>query len=85
MTRSPIKLYTSKAGWRNGQPVAEWDLSSAGRASALQAEGHSPIGPISLRIFNMRDMCGRFARVLKVTLLYYGEIAQLARAYGSYP
>ena len=47
--------------------------------------GSSPIGPISLRIFNMRDMCGRFARVLKVTLLYYGEIAQLARAYGSYP
>ena len=64
MTRSPIKLYTSKAGWRNGQPVAEWDLSSAGRASALQAEGHR-FEPYRSHI--------------------YGEIAQLARAYGSYP
>ena len=41
-----------------------WDLSSAGRASALQAEGHrfEPCRPHS-----------------------YGEIAQLARAHGSYP
>ena len=41
-----------------------WDLSSAGRASALQAEGHR-FEPYRSHI--------------------YGEIAQLARAYGSYP
>ena len=39
-----------------------WGLSSAGRASALQAEGHR-FDPYRL----------------------HGEIAQLARAYGSYP
>ena len=42
-----------------------WNLSSAGRASALQAEGH-------------RFEPYRFHSK-------YGEIAQLARAYGSYP
>ena len=71
MTRSPIKLYTSKAGWRNGQPVAEWDLSSAGRASALQAEGH--------RFEPYRS------HFRETGTSSYGEIAQLARAYGSYP
>ncbi len=40
-----------------------WNLSSAGRASALQAEGH------------------RF----EPCRFHYGEIAQLARAHGSYP
>ena len=43
-----------------------WGLSSAGRASALQAEGH------------------RF-EPYRPTYLFYGEIAQLARACGSYP
>ena len=46
-----------------------WGLSSAGRASALQAEGHrfEPYRPHNNRINR------------------HGEIAQLARAYGSYP
>ena len=43
--------------------ATKWNLSSAGRASALQAEGH-------------RFEPYRF---------HYGEIAQLARARGSYP
>ena len=43
-----------------------WGLSSAGRASALQAEGH------------------RF-EPYRSHLTEYGEIAQLARAHGSYP
>ena len=47
--------------------VVIWDLSSAGRASALQAEGHR-FEPCRSHIF--KD---------------YGEIAQLARAHGSYP
>ncbi len=49
-----------------------WDLSSAGRASALQAEGHrfEPYRSHSLP-YNGKEI--------------YGEIAQLARAYGSYP
>ena len=42
----------------------EWDLSSAGRASALQAEGH---------------------RFEPYRSHFYGGIAQLARAHGSYP
>ncbi len=44
-----------------------WGLSSAGRASALQAEGH------------------RFEPCRPHPLTKYGEIAQLARARGSYP
>ncbi len=52
--------YTSKA-------VKKRDLSSAGRASALQAEGH------------------RFEPCRSHFINYYGGIAQLARAYGSYP
>ena len=44
-----------------------WDLSSAGRASALQAEGH------------------RFEPYRSHVTKEYGEIAQLARARGSYP
>ena len=43
------------------------DLSSAGRASALQAEGH------------------RFEPYRSHVTKEYGEIAQLARAHGSYP
>ena len=44
-----------------------WNLSSAGRASALQAEGH------------------RFEPYRFHILKEDGEIAQLARAHGSYP
>ena len=44
-----------------------WNLSSAGRASALQAEGH------------------RFEPYRSHVTKRYGEIAQLARAHGSYP
>ena len=47
-----------------------WDLSSAGRASALQAEGH--------RFEPCRSH-------FKSNNCHYGEIAQLARARGSYP
>ncbi len=38
LTSSGNKLYTSKAGCENDPLI--WGLSSAGRASALQAEGH---------------------------------------------
>ena len=48
--------------------VALWDLSSAGRASALQAEGHR------------FEPCRSHKLQIK-----YGEVAQLARARGSYP
>ena len=53
----------------NKPPVtsAIWNLSSAGRASALQAEGH------------------RFEPYRFHILKENGEIAQLARAHGSYP
>ena len=47
--------------------VVTWGLSSAGRASALQAEGH------------------RFEPYRFHILKENGEIAQLARAHGSYP
>ena len=47
----------------------KWDLSSAGRASALQAEGHR---------FEPYRFHSNFG-------WSYGEIAQLARACGSYP
>ena len=47
-----------------------WDLSSAGRASALQAEGH--------RFKSCRSH-------LFFINIKYGGIAQLARARGSYP
>ncbi len=50
--------------------VVIWDLSSAGRASALQAEGHR------------FEPCRSHSYFLR---LLYGEIAQLARAHGSYP
>ena len=53
----------------NKPPVTStiWNLSSAGRASALQAEGH------------------RFEPYRFHILKENGEIAQLARAHGSYP
>ena len=49
----------------------KWDLSSAGRASALQAEGHR-FEPCRSHSMNLSSVI-------------YGEIAQLARAHGSYP
>ena len=49
----------------------ERDLSSAGRASALQAEGHR-FEPCRSHLMNLSS-------------IIYGEIAQLARAHGSYP
>ena len=48
----------------------EWDLSSAGRASALQAEGHR-FEPCRSHFY--------------FTFFDCGEVAQLARARGSYP
>ena len=50
----------------------KWDLSSAGRASALQAEGH--------RFEPCRSHSSEKSDEIK-----YGEVAQLARASGSYP
>ena len=63
-------VYNSKAVSDNADQ--ERDLSSAGRASALQAEGHR-FEPYRAHSFakKAREKCG--------------EIAQLARAYGSYP
>ena len=49
--------------------ATKWNLSSAGRASALQAEGHR---------FEPYRFHSNFG-------WSYGEIAQLARACGSYP
>ncbi len=48
----------------------KWNLSSAGRASALQAEGHR------FEPYRFHSNKSWFIN---------GEIAQLARAYGSYP
>ncbi len=48
-----------------------WDHSSAGRASALQAEGH--------RFEPYWSHCNESC------IIEYGGIAQLARAHGSYP
>ena len=67
MTIIPDRGYTSKVGCVSNQ--MKWDLSSAGRASALQAEGHR-FEPYRSHPFQN---------------LQYGEIAQLARAHGSYP
>ena len=60
-------LYKSRE--TNG--VDKRDLSSAGRASALQAEGHR-FEPCRSHSMNLSSVI-------------YGEIAQLARAHGSYP
>ena len=57
-------VYFIKSGRENDSHI--WDLSSAGRASALQAEGH------------------RFEPYRSHTFKN-GEMAQLARASGSYP
>ena len=57
------------------QTLFKRGLSSAGRASALQAEGHrfEPCRPQQVKIL----LCRIFANS--------GGIAQLARAHGSYP
>ena len=62
--------YTSLVSSLELASIVSWDLSSAGRASALQAEGHR------------FEPC-RSHRVSIYT--YHGGIAQLARAHGSYP
>ena len=64
------KLFTCSILTKSVAGVTDkWNLSSAGRASALQAEGH------------------RFEpyRFHSNESWLYGEIAQLARACGSYP
>ena len=60
--------YTYQVGCESSE--TKWDLSSAGRASALQAEGH--------RFEPYRSH-------FRLQSYEYGEIAQLARAHGSYP
>ena len=60
---NPIRVAAMRKHGKTEQKKT-WDLSSAGRASALQAEGH---------------------RFEPYRSHLYGEIAQLARAYGSYP
>ena len=63
-------ILTKSVGDTDKKPTDKtlmWGLSSAGRASALQAEGH------------------RFEPYRFHILKENGEIAQLARAHGSYP
>ncbi len=63
-------ILTKSVGDTDKKPTDKtlmWGLSSAGRASALQAEGH------------------RFEPYRSHVTKRYGEIAQLARAHGSYP
>ena len=61
------KQVTERTTNKPPETSAIWNLSSAGRASALQAEGH------------------RFEPYRVHILKENGEIAQLARAHGSYP
>ena len=61
------KQVTERATNKPPETSTIWNLSSAGRASALQAEGH------------------RFEPYRFHILKENGEIAQLARAHGSYP
>ena len=61
------KQVTERTTNKPPETSAIWNLSSAGRASALQAEGH------------------RFEPYRFHILKENGEIAQLARAHGSYP
>ena len=61
------KQVTERTTNKPPETSAIWNLSSAGRASALQAEGH------------------RFEPYRSHVTKEYGEIAQLARAHGSYP
>ncbi len=64
----------------NEKVLFERDLSSAGRASALQAEGHrfEPYRSHFHEIPVWHNMLYRMKTK-------YGEVAQLARARGSYP
>ena len=59
--------------------MQRWDLSSAGRASALQAEGHR-FEPCRSHSYTYVYESGR-----NTCYIICGEIAQLARAHGSYP
>ena len=61
------KQVTERTTNKSPETSTIWNLSSAGRASALQAEGH------------------RFEPYRFHILKENGEIAQLARAHGSYP
>ena len=61
------KQVTERTTNKPPETSAIWNLSSAGRASALQAEGH------------------RFEPYRFHILKENGEIAQFARAHGSYP
>ena len=74
-----------------------WDHSSAGRASALQAEGHrfepywSHFARKFFKVENIEREMWRALRAMHTALkswhknILYGGIAQLARARGSYP
>ena len=74
-----------------------WDHSSAGRASALQAEGHrfepywSHFARKFFKVENIEREMWRALRAMHTALkswrknISYGGIAQLARARGSYP
>ena len=74
-----------------------WDHSSAGRASALQAEGHrfepywSHFARKFFKVENIEREMWRVLRAMHTALkswhknISYGGIAQLARARGSYP
>ncbi len=71
--------------YNNKVPVEKqyiWDLSSAGRASALQAEGHR-FEPYRSHFYGKNDNILTF--IIDTTVIIYGEVAQLARACGSYP
>ena len=68
LTFSGNLVYNKQAVEGQQQTIKTWDLSSAGRASALQAEGHR-FEPCRSHVYQNK----------------YGEIAQLARAHGSYP
>ena len=66
LDKCSLSLYTNQVGCKSSWL---WKFSSAGRASALQAEGHR------FEPYNFHS--GESGT--------YGEIAQLARARGSYP
>ena len=70
-------MYTSRAGCVNGPPI-DGVLAQLGEHLPYKQRviGSSPIGPIG--------EAGDGFPVVLLNLIY-GEIAQLARAYGSYP
>ena len=70
-------MYIKQVAGKNRRRT--WDLSSAGRASALQAGGHR-FEPCRSHFVN--EILHKVDMFQTIT---YGEIAQLARAHGSYP